>query len=258
MAAVGVGRAPADGGADPAAADPPPRGRRWLRRLVLVGVAIGCLVVLDRLAAYAASRALASTVQSSQHLAARPQVTIRGFPFITQVLRGTYSEVDLTSRGPVGRNGVQVAAAAVRLHGVQVSVSDALHGTVKNIPVASGTGSAFLTYPELDAILRHYGGPLGSALTVTGTTPGHARLLGPLGLSLDFGATIINGKIVVRPDAAELAALPAPVGMLVSGALAAPIALPQIPFNVALTSGQLQPAGLALTAAAQHSVFPVR
>lgn len=61
------------------------RRRRWTTALlVLCLAAVVALVVVDRIAEAVAARRLAATVQTSQHLASRPRVTIRGFPFLTQ------------------------------------------------------------------------------------------------------------------------------------------------------------------------------
>lgn len=234
------------------------RRSRPLRLLVLVLLAVVLLVGLDRLAASLAARRLAANVQTSQRLSDRPDVTIRGFPFVTQVLRGSYGRVDLRSRGPIGRDGIEVSSASAELRGVRVHAGQALRGTVEDVPVASGTGSALVTYPELNALLARYGGLVGSAVSIRGTTPGRARVDGPLGLTLDVAASVTDGRLVVVPDPAGLAALPAPVRDVIARSVAAPIPLPAIPFNVRLASGRLEPEGLVLSAVARDSVFPVR
>lgn len=139
-----------------------------------------------------------------------------------------------------------------------MAASDVLHGTVRQVRVQSGTGTALVTYPELNALISRVGGSLGSTVTITPTTPGHAKLNGPLGLSLDFAARVAGGKLVLTPDRSELQALPAFVRDPVTSALAAPIPLPAFPYNLTLTSGQLGPRGLVLSAVANNSVFPVQ
>ena len=235
----------------------PPR-RRWLRLLVVFVVLLAALVGLDRLAEIAAARKLASTIQSAQHLSSRPHVSMGGWPFITQVIAGHYRDATISSTDPVGTNGITVNKANVHLRGVKVSLSDAIHGTVKNLPVHSGDGTALITYPVLDAAIARYGGTLGAQITVVGTTPGHARLQGPFGLSLDIAATVRNGKLTITPDSSQLAALPSLVRGPVRNALTQPIALPKIPFNVTLSAATLEPDGVHLRAVAHNSVFPVR
>ena len=236
----------------------PLRNRRGLWLLILGLMILIALAVADRVAEVLAAHRLASTVQSSQHLSSRPTVTIRGFPFLTQVLRGRYTEVDLSSKTPVSQNGVEVSAVNLRLHGVRVTASDVVHGTVRNVFVQSGTGTALITYPELNSLFRRFGGTIGSAVTVTPTTPGHAKLNGPLGLSLDFAAAVTDGRLVVAPDRAELQGLPSFVRDAITSAVATPITLPAFPYNLSLASGHLEPNGLVLTGVAKNSLFPVR
>lgn len=235
------------------------RRRRWaIALLVLCLATLVALIVVDRVAQTVAARRLATTVQTSQHLTSRPRVTIRGFPFLTQVLRGHYNEVDLSSTTPISRNGVTVSDVSLHLHGVKVAAADVLRGTVRQVRVNSGTGTGLVTYPELNALISRVGGPLGSTVTITPTTPRHAKLNGPLGLSLDFAARVAGGNLLLTPDSAELQALPAFIKDAVTSALAAPIPLPAFPYNLTLTSGQLGPRGLELSAVANNSVFPVR
>lgn len=233
-------------------------GRRAVRAVVAVVLILLALVVVDRGAALLAARSLARNVQSAQGLAQRPHLTIRGFPFLTQVVAGRYRRVDVSTAGPVSRQGVEVTQAQASLRGVRVSAFDALRGTVRQVPVASGTGSALLNYSELTAVLARYAGPVGAAVTVTGTSDGRARLNGPFGLSLRLTASITDSRVVVVPDASDLQTLPAPVRSAVTTALATPVQIPPLPFNVRLTSGRLGPDGMVPDATARDSLFPVR
>ena len=242
----------------PSGFSPRAHRRGWTRFLVIVVTMLAAVVGLDRLADIAAAGKLASTIQSAQHLSTRPHVSIGGWPFITQVIAGHYSDVTISSTDPIGTNGITVNNANVHLRGVKVSLSDAIHGTVTDMPVHSGDGTALIAYPTLDAAIAQYAGTLGAQITVVGTTPGHARLQGPFGLSLDIAARVRNEKLSITPDSSQLAALPSLVRGPVRNALAQPIALPKIPFNVTLSAATLEPDGVHLRAIAHNSVFPVR
>jgi hypothetical protein len=85
----------------------PPRRRR--RRplivvLVIVPVLLGLLVAVDRFAAAYAENRIAGEIQK-QGFGARPDVTIDGFPFLTQVLGRHFPHAHMTARnvreGPV-------------------------------------------------------------------------------------------------------------------------------------------------------------
>lgn len=239
----------------------PPRTqtwRRWAMRFAVALTVLGVLCGLDRVAESITAGKLAERVQSTQHLTARPEVTIAGFPFLLQVLKGRYHDVTITAKAPIDANGVAVNNATAHLHGVKVALSDAIHGTVSDLPVQSGTGSALITYPQLDTIVHRYGGTVGQQITVHGLSSGHARLQGPFGMSLTVTAAITNGKLVVTPDPTQLNALPGLVKALLTDALATPIPLPTFPFNVHLESVQLDTAGVHLIASSTNSVFPIR
>lgn len=66
-----------------------------------------------------------------------------GFPFLTQVIRGRYNEVDVSRKTPISRNGVAVSDVSMQLHGVKVAASDVLRGTVRQVRVHSGTEHGF-------------------------------------------------------------------------------------------------------------------
>ena len=216
------------------------------------------LVLVDRVAVDIAQRRLADRIQMSQHLSSRPHVTIEGFPFLVQVVQGRYRHVDITSTSPLTRGGVTISYAHARLNTVHVRARDVVHGTVRDVPVTSGTGTALITYPALTALVHDYGGAVASTVTVTPGSAGRAKLTGPLGLSLDVSGAIVAGGVRITPDPAALASLPAFLRSGITAALATPIPLPVLPFGVTLISGRFAPAGLILTAAAHNSTFPVR
>lgn len=224
----------------------------------MAALVLAALVGADRLAAFFATRSLAKHVQSAQHLAARPGTAIRGFPFLTQVLTGRYREVDLSTRAPVTEQGVRIAAASVRLRGVQVGLSNMLHGDVADVPVRSGSGTALLTYAELNRLAQQNGGGAGGAVTFASAGPGRVRVTGPFGFTITTAASVVNGQLRLRPDAGQLDALPAPVRDLASSLLAGPLPLPRLPFNVTVKSGTFTAQGLTIDATANGAVFPTR
>lgn len=234
------------------------RRRRTARRAIIAALVLILLAVAaDRIAEVLTARALAGKVQKSQSLTARPHVSIHGFPFLSQVIRGRYGRVDVSTAAPFSRGGVRVTSAHVRLYGVKVKASDALHGSVRDVPVDHGTGEGLITYPDLSALVSRYTGALGITVTVSAAGPGRARLSGPFGLSLDVRAAVVGGRVRLTPDPAELQALPAVLRSTVDQVVATPIALPPFPFGVTLTSSDLEPAGLVLHAVSHNSIFPV-
>lgn len=171
-----VTRRPAGRRDSPTGAPPSNRRRRWLPAAVAAVITLVLLLLLDRAAEALTAHELAVKIQRAQHLSARPHVTVRGFPFLTQVLAGKYTEIDVSSDIPVTNRGVTLSSVSVRLHGVHVGLIDALHGNVTAVPVDNGTGTALLSYRDLDTILASStaglgAASLGAAITLTPAAP---------------------------------------------------------------------------------------
>ena len=113
--------------------------RRVVAALVLAAV-LPVLVTVDRVAASIAERTLATRIQTTQQLRSRPHVTPEGFPFLTQAITGRYRHVDITSTSSITRDGVTIGQAHVHLNNVHVGLGDVLRGTVRDVPVRTGTG----------------------------------------------------------------------------------------------------------------------
>lgn len=243
------------------ASSSPVRRRRRGRLLVWLLLAVlflaVVLVVVDRIAVKVVEHRLAARIQTSQQFSARPDVTIHGFPFLTQVLAGKYGHVTLQARSPITEQGVELTNADVEMHGVTVKTSDALNGRVSTLPVRSGTGSAFISYAAITTALNKDTSSLGVALSIKGGAPGHATISGPFGLSLGVKAKVTDGQLTVTADPSDIAQLPALVQPLVTSALQNPIRLPPFPFNVTLSSAQLEPTGVELQAVAHNATFPI-
>ncbi len=90
--------------------------RRATKLLIAALSGIAFLLLADRCAAMYAEKKAQQKLQQALHLAAEPQVDIRGFPFLTQVLTRHLHQVDVTVP--------DVAADRVSLAKVQVSARD--------------------------------------------------------------------------------------------------------------------------------------
>lgn len=112
--------------------------------LVLVGVA-------DRVGAHYAETLIAERI--SQQLAKRqiqsspPEVTITGYPFLTQVLAGNYSEIQVDLRD-VRAQQLPIPLLKVRAHDVRADAQELMNGTGKVIATKID-GTATLSYTSL-------------------------------------------------------------------------------------------------------------
>ena len=221
--------------------------------LVLAVVALG----VDFGARLFAARQIGDAVQVRLGLDERPEVTIAGFPFLVQAVRGEYRSIGArlpaTTLGPL--TGV---SAGVVLDGVRLPLSDALGGDVDRLTADSGR--ARLTVPAASigtaaglpglAVTTQDGGLLLAAtVTVLGQqVPVTARL----------DATVTDGVLTLRSGGIEAAGIALPDG---AGAALGDLGnlvdltvpLDGLPF--AVTSGTVQAAGSNLIVDASTSAL---
>jgi hypothetical protein len=115
--------------------------------LVLALVIGGLLVAADRVAVSVAEGRTADGLKSSQELSSTPEVTIHGFPFLTQLTAGDLEDVDLRiAEFPVsGSDGrdMRVEDLDVQLGGVR------LNGDMAPFRAAEVDGTGLVRYDEL-------------------------------------------------------------------------------------------------------------
>ncbi|WEH17063.1 DUF2993 domain-containing protein [Streptomyces sp. VNUA24] len=122
---------------------------RALRILVIVAVILGGLfVIADRVAVGFAEDEAAQQLKTGEGLATTPDVSIKGFPFLTQVASGELDDVEVgiedyeATTGKAGES-IRIADLKATMHGVAFS-SDYSSATA-----ATATGTATIAYDEL-------------------------------------------------------------------------------------------------------------
>lgn len=136
-----------------------------MRRLLVAVIALAVvLVAVDRVAELVVARSVAGRLRTAEHLGRDPAVSFRGFPFLTQALRGRFADVSLSTTG-VREQALTIARIDAHLRGVHLSPSDALAGRLRSVRIDRADGSALLRYSDLTSLL---------AQTVAGTVPGGA------------------------------------------------------------------------------------
>jgi hypothetical protein len=225
---------------------PPARVRRrrrrwpWITLLVIVLVLVGG----DRAAKAYAENQMASQVQSSLALSGKPNVTIQGFPFLTQVAARTFNTVDVNASnetaGPGGQ--LEIASLTATLHGMHI------HGT-NSATVDQFTASALVTFTAL----AHAGGiPQGIKLAPAGPNQLKATV-DILGFSSDATAKVTqvgNNKINVKIT--DFGGVPADVlGSLTDFTFS----IPKLPPGVKIQSISVTQQGLRVTATGQNTTL---
>ncbi|MFF4225983.1 LmeA family phospholipid-binding protein [Streptomyces sp. L500] len=121
---------------------------RAIRRLLIVAIILAALFVgADRAAVYFAENQVADKIRSSQNLSGTPDVSIKGFPFLTQVASSRLDEVEIKLDGGVtagaGDRSIKVSGFDATLHDVRVDSS------YTSATAGRASGTAHLTYEEL-------------------------------------------------------------------------------------------------------------
>ncbi|MDT4939615.1 MAG: hypothetical protein QOG80_3286 [Pseudonocardiales bacterium] len=150
------------------------RGHLGRVLLVVLVALVGLLVAADRIGLAVAERTAAVTLQSSQHLAQRPSVSIAGFPFLTQLATGSFDSIHVTVRDlTVGqRSSTQLRIARLDVTLRQVHVSRDFSSARSQF----GTATALIDYSDLShtlgATFTYAGNGRVQAVASVGVIPG--------------------------------------------------------------------------------------
>ncbi|GGN25549.1 LmeA family phospholipid-binding protein [Streptomyces fuscichromogenes] len=157
---------------------------RALRILLITVVVLGVLfVIVDRVAVHFAEGEAAGKLKTTENLASTPDVSIEGFPFLTQVASGTLDDVKVgikdydATTGTTGRT-IRIQDLNADMKGVTFT------GDYGSATARTATGTALISYAEL--LKNAQAAPADLGLGVTGQVVG----LGDGG----------NGKIKVTVD----------------------------------------------------------
>ncbi len=154
-------------------AGPSPRIRRRRRRrwpwISLIAIIV-ILVAADRVGVVIAENKMASQIQQ-QGFPTKPDVTIQGFPFLTQLAAKDFKTV-VISASNVTEGPLEIASLNATIHGMHINSS------FSGATVDSINGSALITF----AALAHAGNiPQGITLSADGPDQVKATLDTPLG-----------------------------------------------------------------------------
>lgn len=212
------------------------------RLLISLVVILGLLVVADRVARAAADRAVAQRIQKDQGLTQRPDVSIDGFPFLTQALSGRYDHVTMTLHdlhdGPV-----PVQTLRVVLRGVHVPLSAVFSRHVASVPVDRATATVLVRYADLGANVG------GNHLTVSPGPDGEVKVTGTVSALGQSVTASGEGRLDVRGN---------DVIVTVGHGLDFTIPLGGLPFRIVLVGAKATKAGIEVAATADGLVLHPR
>jgi hypothetical protein len=224
----------------------------WLGVLAIVGGIV--LGVLDRVGVHYAEQQVAKNVAtelaSRNITSAPPEVTITGFPFLTQVASGNYDEIQLNLRDLKGGT-LPLPLLEVHAYDVRATVEGLRNGTEKAVAtLVNGTGT--LSYADLVEVSGLEGVTLigdGSQLRVTGNAGIAGQLTGAATV------TIVDGRVriqVTELTASNLAPIAQQLVNTFKDRLARTFDIPPLPFNMKLQSVNPAPTGLEISVTAKE------
>ena len=228
--------------------------------LVVLLVLVVALVAADVVVSKAAEGGIAKRVQQSGGFATPPEVEVRGRPFLAQVVRGRYRDVEVRARDvPAGE--LRFASLVTQLSGVQVPLSAVVSGERRPVPVERVSARAVVSYEALTGVVRQRG------LRVVPAGDGLVRVTGGvqvLGRTLEASAVsrpVLEGsEIVVTAERFEVGNSVADslLSRALGNRLDFRVALGSLPYGLELTSLRAGSDGVVLTAGATDTVLQPR
>ncbi|GLH97444.1 LmeA family phospholipid-binding protein [Phytohabitans aurantiacus] len=238
------------------------RGRRVLTVLiVLLIVLLGLVAVADRVGASMAERVIGDEIK--QELVAQgletssPEVSVGGFPFLTQVLAGEYESISIRLRdveGTLEGEGVRLPRLDVEARTVTAPL-DTLRTQQGEITAGTVQGTAIVAYASVIALINQPGLQLSERDGVLSVTAPLQVLGQEVTVKGNAELSVREGRVQV--SFVNLSAEGAPQGTeeLVNAYardISLNLALPEMPFQLELQDVKAQSDGLAVTAAAQN------
>lgn len=224
-----------------------PRRSHAGRTLAVVMLVLAALLVTaDRIGVAIAERTAAVTLQRAQHLDERPDVTIGGFPFLTQLATGNFDHITATVHDlTVGQGGP-----------LQLRIKT-LHVTLRHVHVARDFSSGRSEFSNADGLITYadLSQTLGVPLTYAGNGAVRASVsITVAGVTVQGSASArvaLHGESLGFADAAvDGLSLPQPVLSVLNTVFAKSVSLAGLPFAIHVQQVRASAAGIqiALTA----------
>ena len=139
------------------------RGHGLRNTIIIVVALLVVLVGIDRLAVFYVQGRIASEIQK-QGFPSKPDVSVHGFPFLTQVVSRHFQDVTISSK-PVKEGPVEIKTINANMSDVRMNSSFS-RGTVGHL-----TGHGVITFNSLsNALGSLVGGDLSSLIGSSGLT----------------------------------------------------------------------------------------
>jgi len=232
-----------------------PRSRTVMIAVISVLAVLAVLIAGDRVANAVAQNTLATQLQSELATPTKPEVSIGGFPFVTQVLGGSFSSVQVTADDATVQEGpTSVAISHLDATLTGITASD----RYQNVVADRGEATALVDWTGVSALAGHqlsyeaddrmridFSVPIGR-LSIDGYITGRPQL--------DVDAQTIT----VADPQVNVASVDVPQAVVdaVSRIVLQPIPIQNLPYDISVTGLTVQPDGLLLSGTGQD--IPLR
>jgi hypothetical protein len=163
--------------------------------LVILVVLAGVLIVGDIIVKSVAERRMEEAMQTSLNLSSRPDVTVKGWPFILRAMQGEFSSVIVVADG-VKAQGVDLRDVRLEFEKVRFSLPQIVSGNERRVRVGSGEGTAELTASELNDALNKRGIPamvdFADGRVIVNSTQ--------LNVAANAGVSVDSGRLLITPE----------------------------------------------------------
>jgi LmeA-like phospholipid-binding len=163
--------------------------------LVILVVVAGVLIVGDIIVKSIAERRMEEAMQTSLDLSSRPDVTVKGWPFILRAMQGEFSSVIVVADG-VRAEGLDLRDVRLEFEKVRFSLPQIVSGNERRVRVGRGEGTAELTASELNDVLDKRGMP-----AMVDFTDGRVIVNSTqLNVAANAGASVDSGRLLITPE----------------------------------------------------------
>ena len=246
------------------------RGRKiGIALLVMLVLLLGLVVVADRVGAGVAEDRIAQQASEELRKAGAttqgdPNVEIGGFPFLTQVLGGTYEKITITADKPQS-NDIKLEKMTLVATNVKAAASDLLNGRGP-VTAEQINGTATMSWDTVRTLisLANLPVPFDPAQLQVTVVDNNVELRLPIELAT-FKTTLVakgtinvsEGQVRIKLTAIDTAAgdLPAAAKRVFDNfknRLTATIRTPKMPYTLTIRNVQTDASGVRVTATASN------
>ena len=216
-------------------------GRRGRRYVIALAIIVVLLVAIDFAARAVAENVMANKIEQ-QGLQHKPDVSIDGFPFLTQVASRDFGQVNLVAadqtEGPVTITSINATGRDIKLNSYAFS-----SGTIGSL-----SGTAVISFSSLGNTLTQQVGPLGSLLNGAGLS---LTAAGPHEVKASLNVLVVSGSATWRVSRlsdnrldVRLVSSSGLPSSLLSSIQDITLQLPKLPLGLTIDSVQVSPAGV--------------